>query len=357
VGKNYGFEARVLLCNHCGAPLALPEAGGRVACQYCAAENLFSARAELPVFAPPAARALSEPERLARLRAQLGVERPAPALLAPLLDGTRVPAWRMDEAFGVHRSLRQRALAGDYSAADDLAFLALALGRELDQDPVRQRALLESALDALTVPRHRQLVLGALARGAAREGDVAGATRWLERCDPNLDDLMADSSYRVARALCSTLGAAHDDVLAVLGGDAKNGVPMAPEWRALSVLLRANAHFAAGRSKDADAVLVSIEVSELEPEYLRYRGILAENLLRRAETSHRTANGCIVLALWPLAIGGWTTFALFYERGDDNGLLAVVAMLGAIVGSLAGLPAVGMTALFVSSVLKKSRAA
>lgn len=60
----FDFEARVLMCSNCGAPVETCFAGGTVRCDYCGTTNIFEARREAPVEPRDATREMSENERL-----------------------------------------------------------------------------------------------------------------------------------------------------------------------------------------------------------------------------------------------------------------------------------------------------
>jgi hypothetical protein len=108
---------------------------------------------------------------------------------------------------------------GGYPAEERLYHLTMALHgahREAQQHE-QARALLESALDVLKEPRHRQMFHSMLARAAARSGDIAGAEAWLATCTPHSDDLQTDTAWRFGRAFISTSARDFAKVLAVLG--------------------------------------------------------------------------------------------------------------------------------------------
>lgn len=183
----FGFDLRVLLCEWCGAPIDAAPEGGSVTCRYCGAVLQVAARVALPEFASVAAASIAEPERLARLAAQAREAVVAPAGLAAVLANDEIPPWRAGEAFAVWQSVRRRAAEGDLVASEELSYLTSKLWIRLDAEPERQRALLETTLETLALPRHRQLVLGALVQGAVHVGDRDAAERWLSRCDASLE--------------------------------------------------------------------------------------------------------------------------------------------------------------------------
>jgi hypothetical protein len=104
----------------------------------------------------------------------------------------------------------------------------------------RLRAMYESALDVFTLPRHRQMMRGYLARNAVREGDLAAAEQWLAPCDPGSDDLETDSAFRYSRALVETARGNFQGVLQLLGQGLED-VPIMDAMDAACAILRANA--------------------------------------------------------------------------------------------------------------------
>lgn len=377
---HYTFAARVLLCDSCGAPLQAHAEGGTFTCAYCHAVNQLEARVSLPTFAPAGATALGEPERIAGLRAQLSRPPAPPASLAPLLDKGTVPQWRTDEAFAVWQSSKRRAAQGDLTAGEELLFLSTQLSRKRDgeADVLRQRAMLESALEVLTLPRHRQVLAAALSRGAAREGDVSEAERWLQLCDPSAEALSADSAYRIARALVETMHKRYPEVRAVLG-NASSEVPMLVEWRPLASLLRANALAHEGHmdhavhpllgtrsEREANAALAERHAAVgIHPELLsavesahRERGQARQRKhdakwrkkrdgQRRLRRSDRVRNTVILLVALPVTVAAWISVAWFLPdavfRGDprgwktanDAGYLAMISFFVGTIGALA----------------------
>jgi hypothetical protein len=353
-GSRFEFEVRVLLCEACGAPVDATRAGGSTTCRYCKVVLQIAARDALPELAPVPVTALAEPERLARLAAQessLGREAPVHPGLATVLERDAVPAWRTQEAFVVWQSLRKRA-PSEPVAADELSYLTGKLCAGLDGEPERQRALLESTLEALTLPRHRQLELGALVDGAVRAGDLQAAERWLTRCDASLDDLAADSAYRIARALVATAHRSWADVLAVLGAG-NEGVPLRPECRTLAALMRGNAHRGLGDPKSARSVLAGTYPRELEAKAARFPQLFDASLLDLGSAASRSQDlrrlGWAVLVT---AIGGGLIAIGEVLSGGRKSALEVVFILpGSILLTLGGLAVL----LFMLPILFSSR--
>lgn len=126
----------------------------------------------------------------------------APVGYESLVSGNVVPAHKLDEARMVWIATRQQLAAtpADLATAERMVWLTVMLRNTFTVLRVI-RALTEGALEVLILPRHRQLMLGILSREAAKEGDLQSAHAWLECCDPAAEDLLADSAYRISRAL------------------------------------------------------------------------------------------------------------------------------------------------------------
>ncbi|MCC6649359.1 MAG: hypothetical protein IT374_27780 [Polyangiaceae bacterium] len=246
---SYTTQVRVLLCAQCGAPIEVSPNGGLSACRYCGAQLELAARSALPAFAPPVRAALSEPERLARLRMQDNRPLLPPQSIAHLFGpGGQFPEWKEQEVFAAWQSARKRTATGALDAAEELFFLTEVLGNKAvaASDLTRHRAMLESALEAFTLPRHRSSVAASLVLAACREGDLQGASTWLQLVDPASDDLYADSMYRVARSRVATKQRDFQGVLAVLG-QSSGDWPTHDALDCIATVYRANAYEGLGR--------------------------------------------------------------------------------------------------------------
>ncbi len=258
----FSAEIRVLLCSNCGAALQMGLSGGQAQCQYCRAVNQAGVRDERPLVdaAMQATRQhISEDERIARLRMQDGKPLLPPPSLQPLFaGGAQLPPWKKQEALAIWQGARQelKANPANYDAGERLLFLTMVLANQLgDQpDPVRERAMFESSLDVMTLPRHRQMMRGYLSRNATRLGDLAAAERWLAPCDSRADDLESDTSYRFSRAMIDTAKNDFQAVLRTLGGRAED-VPTMDAMDAVCTVLRANAWEKSGQPQAASALL------------------------------------------------------------------------------------------------------
>lgn len=242
--RHFTAEIRVLLCEGCGAPLEAPVAGGPVACSYCRVQNIVTTRDERPTLGMPAVPVpVDEGTRLARLRMQDGKPLVPPASIMYLLAGSSFDPSKVQEAFMVYQATRKEVkTTSSPDAAERLYFLTLVANNyytEHDQ-PDRRRAILETSLDTLFLPRHKQVIRGLLASAAAKEGDMQAAERWLGPCDARSEDLESDSAWRNARAYLDTIKGDYRAVVAVLGAR-DDEIPIMDARDPVCAVLRANA--------------------------------------------------------------------------------------------------------------------
>lgn len=250
---NFDFRRRVLMCGSCGAPLETGFAGGTVKCGYCGSTSQFLPRREEPVEPLDAAVEMDEEARMEMLRRQDGRQPEIPQELRPLLAGDALAPWKVGEALSLWNSTcRDLARSSDYSGSELLYYLTIILSNHFSagKDALRERALYESALEVMTLPRHRQIMRGFLARKAALEGDPVAARRWLDPCDPRSQDLETDSSYRVSMADVLTVEEDWEGVLGILGPDIE-AVPVTASLDGKAIVQRANALERLGRTGEA----------------------------------------------------------------------------------------------------------
>ena len=195
----FATDIRMLLCEHCGAPLEATIQGGSISCGFCNATNIVQPR--LDRFESVPSTQLSESERLARLRMQQG------------------------QGCGTRRELKR---SGSVEASERLYVLTHVVVDTLlqNQDTVRIRTVLETALESVVLERHRTCLRAMLARHAIREGDLDSARQWLAGCDPRSDNLGSDSEYRLSQALLATARGDPAAVVSILGRD-ENDIPIA----------------------------------------------------------------------------------------------------------------------------------
>lgn len=247
----FGLEFRIVACMTCGAPL---DAGpGRGGCAYCGSvQDVAGADRAVPRYR----QAPDEVQRLAMLASQLAgpqVPPAPPADISRLFLGVEILPWKTGEALEVwkatYRALEQGSAV---DSAERLMVLTLALVDRFGRDGelLRQRALLESAIAVLSLPRHRQGILCALSRCACRSGETQAAEAWLSLCDPSPVDLFMDSAFRAARAYLDTACGRFDSVLHVLG-TSWGQVPIAAWYAPACAALAANALERTGRTDRA----------------------------------------------------------------------------------------------------------
>jgi hypothetical protein len=255
---NFTAEIRIFLCEACGGPLDAPLQGGQFACTYCRVINMVSSRDERPTLGMPAVpMPIDEGERVRRLQMQDGRPLVPPPSLMALIPHGQIEPWRVQEVFAVYQGTRKEVRATHSpDAGERLFFLTLIIANYLGsaKEDARLRAVLETALDTLELPRHRQVLRGMLSRNAVREGDVMAAERWLAPCDARSDDLMSDSAFRVSRALLDTARGDHRAVIAVLGPTEQH-VPIDDTMDSSAAVLRANAFEKSGDVNAAVQVL------------------------------------------------------------------------------------------------------
>ena len=248
----FSHEVRVLLCGSCGAPLEVPPAGGSAACSYCRAVSQVRRRDESADGAGAAA-PVDEAQRFERLRAHAQHPTVLPDSLKHLVAGSKIAADRVPDAMADWQRTRTEMAAGaQFPVAERLFHLTVLLSDHFARagDSLRVRALLETALELLTAPRHRQVLRGSLAKHAARAGDLAGADAWFAGCSPVSDDIHVDTAWRASKAYVSTLRGDWPGVTHALGSRTGD-VPLADGEAEGCALLRANALERSGQLPEA----------------------------------------------------------------------------------------------------------
>ncbi|MBW2528242.1 MAG: hypothetical protein JRI23_28960 [Deltaproteobacteria bacterium] len=239
----FSHEIRVIACDNCGAPVQATPAAGHFQCDYCRAVNVLQVRQQQTAPAPQQA-GLHEGERLRRLRTQQGRGLATPPDLMHLSPGGLLVAHKVNEAGAIWQTTRNalRANPADFAAAERLVYLTMMMSTyyQAQRDLLRQRAMLESALEVVTTPRHQQMMRGYLSRCACRSGDLQSAEQWLTPCDPRSDDLETDTAYRYSRACIDTAAGNFQGVLEVLG-TSPTDVPLMTNLVHVCAVLRANA--------------------------------------------------------------------------------------------------------------------
>ena len=233
----WSFTSRSSCCRQCAEPVWGPD-GGEAQCVQCGHRMGLRPRVSF-------ARALHvQPpgEQPAAFRLQASSPSLPPPNIAFLWeDGGTIPAHREQEARAAWQSARVRSVGMDPGAGEELCTLTreLALHAERRGELVRMRALLEAALEDAPLPRQRAVLLGLLARTAARRGDTDSAAAWLACFEPP-QGLEADSELRLTCAVVATAQGDFDRVLSLLGSELDQFV-IQEALVPLAVLLRCNA--------------------------------------------------------------------------------------------------------------------
>jgi hypothetical protein len=250
----FSYEARVLACANCAAPIQAEAAGQSVTCGYCSTPNLISARDEsIDQKMVQTAPTMSEAQRFERLRQQDGKPFMPPPAIQYLLVGGGLSPQNVPNATEEWKRARQELMhGGSFAAAERIYFLTHLLYQHLsgEKQDLQVRALLETSLEHLEDPRHRQVLHGMLARNAARVGDAEAAEKWLALCTPHSDDIHMDTGYRFSRAYVSTVAQDYQAVLTALGYRVDD-IPIADGSDMVCAVIRANALERTGRAQDA----------------------------------------------------------------------------------------------------------
>jgi hypothetical protein len=252
----FAFDARVLVCPQCGAPLHVSTVGGSFTCQYCRNSLQVQPRPE------PArtGQAITEDQRIRELVRQMGAladdNRNWPPDFAAVARGGATDE-NLQHVLAMWQSYCDRAKAGDPTAGSFAVMLTAPLSNYFGvhgQDE-RRRAVFESTLEALPSPAHQEVMRCRLSRAALKAGEVDAARAWLASCDPAPLDLEADSDYRVSAAFVATFDHDFYRVLALLG-PTHGSIPVAVSSRLLVAMLRANALEKSGSLDEAVATLL-----------------------------------------------------------------------------------------------------
>jgi hypothetical protein len=210
---------------------------------------------------------VSEAERHARLREQDSRAPVLPPDVAALTrDGYLAPE-HVETARQLWRDLRtQVGVGAPFATSERLFHLTLLLAPHLD--PRERRAFLETAIEILEDAGHRQVLRGALARGAVLAGDLEAANAWLAPVNPRSTDLAMDTAYRYAAAMLATARGDDARVTELLGWS-HTDVPLADAEEVGCAILRANVLERQGRTKEAADELTHV-LTEHGKAALRY---------------------------------------------------------------------------------------
>lgn len=261
----YTTQFRALMCPQCGAPVTTAPQGGQFQCQYCRAVGAAGARNDGRMQRPPPSPA-DEQARIAKLhfQHQMGPHAsPYSSFLAPddlkYLVALRPPqswgpwfeAWKdacMRIAQQGATDVNQKRIAW-LTTLTSTAVLNLGAN-----DPMRGRAIRETALELLKDPGHQHNIRCVLSRAACLAHDLASAEQWLSACDPYPANITLDTEYRMASAYIHIARSSWNGVLETLGHQ-PNLIPMDFGRDILSGLLRTHALEELGYVPAADASL------------------------------------------------------------------------------------------------------
>jgi len=255
--QTFSHDLRVLLCPQCGGPIDVKPEGGVVTCSFCNVKMLLASRLEKPAAPAAQTKETGESQRLEMMRAQDGKPFLPPPEIRYLIRGGELSSDQFNQAMQEWQKTRALLVAeASPAAAERMYFLTLMLYQHYVKikDDMRRRAVLETASELLTDPRHVQDVRCMLARAAATAGDMEAAEKWLSLCDPRATDIHMDSAFRFTSATLATINGRWDEVLKLLGEN-QNDFPIADECDAVCGVLRANAHERLGRVDQAKTLL------------------------------------------------------------------------------------------------------
>jgi hypothetical protein len=243
----HGTSIRMALGPRCGAPVTTGAAGGAFQCRYCQTTGTVAPRDDRPPNASPLSPD-QESARLQRLRLQfeqgpLADPYDINAAVTDVVHLVKTPAAEFDMAWLDAWRRAVGLLQEEASALNQrrVYWLVVILGTNLAPwPPERVRAVIETGLDLLVDPGHRQVLRLMLFATALSAGDVASADAWLAGCDPAPAYLSLDTGYRAAFAKLSIARRDWQGVIQVLGwrpGD----VPISLTSDVICGLLRAHA--------------------------------------------------------------------------------------------------------------------
>ena len=259
-GASFDTRFRAVECASCGAPVQGPLEGARVACGHCTATTDIPPRQDAP-WRPRAGSAEEETARLFRLAAQRDHPLPGDAydLATPPPGFTADPvrdAGSPDALRSAWNAAKPTLPAASVVKQRDALWVALHLSNIYIATGHAQhaRALLETALDALSDGGHQHVVRCRLATLAVWEGDLGSAGVWLQGCDLAPEVLDLDSALREAEGRVAAASGDSKQVLAIVGETASS-FPVAAGFARSLDLLRIPALSAEGAAYRAFAEL------------------------------------------------------------------------------------------------------
>ncbi|MFO0736267.1 MAG: hypothetical protein U0270_10315 [Labilithrix sp.] len=261
----YTTQFRALMCPTCGAPVTIAPQGGQFQCPYCRSIGSAGARHDGHAQRPPPSPA-EEQVRISKLQMQKDMgphASPYSSFLAPA-DLQFLASLRPPESWGPwFEAWKQSVIMLTQQGATEpnqkrVAWLATLTSTPVlnlgSADPLRARAIRETALELLRDPGHQHVIRCVLSRGACLQRDVASAEQWLSACDPYPSNITLDSEYRLARAYIHTANGNWNGVIEMLGNQ-PNVVPLDFGRDMLGGLFRVNACEELGWAQAADGQL------------------------------------------------------------------------------------------------------
>jgi hypothetical protein len=260
----HATDIRMVLCPRCGAPVTSPATGGQFQCPFCQAVGTVAARDDRPAGGGSPLSPDQEKARVQRLwlQAQQGNEADPYDLNIVVTDVAHILKTPPTEFRKVWTEAWNRATStvqADPSPMNQrrVFWLAEVLNTTVnperargDEEWMHRRAVIETALDMLQDPGHRQILRGTLFGRALRSGDIAAAERWLAGCDPAPAYLSLDSDYRTSLAMLEIANGRWERVLAAVG-ERSDEVPFVRASACSAALYRAHALEELGRSEQA----------------------------------------------------------------------------------------------------------
>ena len=257
------LEARIVVCDNCGAPLPAPEAGGRVTCEYCGAPSTVAVRPFEARELPAVATLSVDDRRLRKLRAtaRLGVEgrlsfNNVPDAFEDIdgMDMSDETLERLEKAFVA----AQRAFGDDQDPGHEhaLHWLARRIANvHAFRDQSRKAlAYLQQAAERMVDDDYRELLFTELASVAITDGRLDDA-EGLAQCDAESTELECDSAYRSTRASLEIARRRYDDAIMLLGTSI-DAIPTAAEDVPAMGVKRTLALEALGRAEAAEEALL-----------------------------------------------------------------------------------------------------
>lgn len=362
----YGYDMRIVACAQCAAPIEGTLHGGTVTCSYCQAPNQIAPRDErvdhqMVQQAPQ----MSEAQRFERLRQQDGKPlMPPPSLQAFLQGGGlaehMLPAVKEQWKMAKH----EVAQGGGYQAAERLYFATFMLRGPLikQRRDMEVRAMIESALDVLTEPRHRAVLHGMMARDAARMGDPTAGDKWLALMPATSDDLHIDTAYRITRAYVSTAKHDFNTVLQMLG-QRRDDVPIADGQDELAAVLRANAFERMGRAQEAlqelQRIMASPPHAQLVGKIIESNGALQlcpHTFPQASQQAHQMATNIVKsksgMSIGPIFVVGFLAAPLLIGA---NFAIMEAGLPEWIFGVLVGAVVIGTIAFVLRAITRGAR--